>query len=74
MARLNRGEVWSVAFDPSVGSAITKTHRVVIVSNDAANRHQSTCCRRAFDQHRRATLMRYCHLAALSIFHAKWRH
>ncbi len=32
-----RGEVWWVAFDTSVGSEIRKTRPVVIVSNDAAN-------------------------------------
>jgi len=34
-----RGEVWWVAFDPSVGGEIQKTRPAVIVSNDAANRH-----------------------------------
>ena len=33
-----RGEVWWVAFDPSVGGEIQKTRPAVIVSNDAANR------------------------------------
>ena len=32
-----RGEVWWVAFDPSVGGEIQKTRPAVIVSNDAAN-------------------------------------
>lgn len=32
-----RGEVWWVAFDPSVGGEIRKTRPAVIVSNDAAN-------------------------------------
>lgn len=36
---MKRGEVWWVAFDPAVGSEITKTRPAVIVSNDAANRH-----------------------------------
>lgn len=35
---MNRGEVWWVAFDPSVGSEIQKTRPAVIVSNDASNR------------------------------------
>ncbi len=35
---MNRGEVWWVAFDPSVGGEIRKTRPAVIVSNDAANR------------------------------------
>jgi mRNA interferase MazF len=34
-----RGEVWWVAFDPSVGGEIQKTRPAVVVSNDAANRH-----------------------------------
>lgn len=38
---MKRGEVWWVAFDPSVGSEIRKTRPAVIVSNDAANRHLS---------------------------------
>lgn len=33
-----RGEVWWVAFDPSLGGEIRKTRPAVIVSNDAANR------------------------------------
>jgi mRNA interferase MazF len=33
-----RGEVWWVAFDPSVGGEIRKTRPAVIVSNDPANR------------------------------------
>jgi mRNA interferase MazF len=38
-AQPRRGEVWWVAFDPSIGSEIKKTRPAVIVSNDAANRH-----------------------------------
>jgi mRNA interferase MazF len=33
----HRGEVWWVAFDPSVGGEIRKTRPAVVVSNDAAN-------------------------------------
>ena len=33
-----RGEVWRVAFDPSVGGEIRKTRPAVVVSNDVANR------------------------------------
>lgn len=33
-----RGDVWWVTFDPSVGGEIRKTRPAVIVSNDAANR------------------------------------
>src|SRR4051812_43926479 len=33
-----RGEVWWMTFDPSVGGEIRKTRPAVIVSNDAANR------------------------------------
>jgi len=32
-----RGEVWWVAFDPSVGGEIQKTRPAIIVSNNAAN-------------------------------------
>lgn len=34
-----RGEVWWVAFDPSVGSEIQKTRPAVVISNDRSNRH-----------------------------------
>ncbi len=34
---LRRGEVWWVAFDPSVGGEIRKTRPAVVISNDAAN-------------------------------------
>ena len=33
-----RGEVWWVAFDPSIGGGIKKTRPAIVVSNDAANR------------------------------------
>ncbi|MFZ2007478.1 MAG: type II toxin-antitoxin system PemK/MazF family toxin [Stellaceae bacterium] len=33
-----RGEVWWVAFDPSVGGEIRKTRPAVIISNDISNR------------------------------------
>jgi mRNA interferase MazF len=36
---MNRGEVWWVNFDPSVGGEIRKQRPAVIVSTDAANRH-----------------------------------
>jgi mRNA interferase MazF len=36
---MNRGEVWWVNFDPSVGGEIRKRRPAVIVSNDASNRH-----------------------------------
>jgi len=32
-----RGEVWWVAFDPSLGGEIRKTRPAVVVSNDSAN-------------------------------------
>jgi mRNA interferase MazF len=32
-----RGEVWWVAFDPSLGGEIRKTRPAVVVSNDIAN-------------------------------------
>ena len=34
-----RGEVWWVAFDPSLGGEIRKTRPALVVSNDSANRH-----------------------------------
>ena len=37
-AEPRRGEVWWVAFDPSLGGEVRKTRPAVIVSNDAANR------------------------------------
>src|SRR5260370_37537103 len=33
-----RGEVWWVAFDPSLGGEIRKTRPALVVSNDIANR------------------------------------
>ncbi|NBY05032.1 MAG: type II toxin-antitoxin system PemK/MazF family toxin, partial [Betaproteobacteria bacterium] len=36
---MKRGEVWSVEFDPAVGSEIRKKRPALIVSNDAANRN-----------------------------------
>lgn len=33
-----RGEIWWVAFDPSIGGEVRKTRPAVIVSNDIANR------------------------------------
>ena len=33
-----RGEVWWVAFDPSIGTEIQKTRPAIIVSNNASNR------------------------------------
>lgn len=35
---IRRGEVWWVAFDPSIGGEIRKTRPAVIVSNDIVNR------------------------------------
>jgi len=35
---MNRGEVWCVTFDPSIGGEIRKRRPAVIVSNDASNR------------------------------------
>jgi mRNA interferase MazF len=34
---MNRGEVWWVGFDPSIGGEIRKRRPAVIVSNDASN-------------------------------------
>ena len=33
-----RGEVWWITFDPSIGGEIRKTRPAVIISNDSANR------------------------------------
>ncbi len=38
-----RGEVWWVEFDPSVGSEVRKTRPAVVVSNAASNRVMSRC-------------------------------
>ena len=35
---MNRGEVWWVRFDPSIGGEARKTRPAVIVSNNASNR------------------------------------
>jgi mRNA interferase MazF len=37
MSQPLRGEVWWVAFDPSIGGEIRKTRPAVVVSNDIAN-------------------------------------
>ncbi len=34
---MNRGEVWWVSFDPSIGGEISKTRPAVVVSIDASN-------------------------------------
>lgn len=36
---MNRGDVWWVNFDPSIGGEIQKKRPAVIISNDASNRH-----------------------------------
>ena len=36
---MQRGEVWWINFDPSVGGEIRKRRPAVIVSNDAANQY-----------------------------------
>lgn len=36
---MNRGEVWWVSFDPSVGGEVRKQRPAVIVSNDISNRY-----------------------------------
>lgn len=36
---MNRGDVWWVNFDPSVGGEIQKKRPAVVVSNNAANKH-----------------------------------
>lgn len=37
-AEPQRGEVWWVAFDPTLGGEIGKTRPAIVVSNDASNR------------------------------------
>ena len=34
---MNRGEVWWVNFDPSVGNEVTKTRPAIVVSNEGDN-------------------------------------
>ncbi len=36
---MNRGEVWWVCFDPSIGGEARKKRPAVVVSNDASNRY-----------------------------------
>ena len=36
---MNRGEVWWIRFDPSVGGEIRKTRPAVIICNDKSNRY-----------------------------------
>ena len=36
---MNRGEVWWIRFDPSVGGEIEKTRPAVILSNDRSNKY-----------------------------------
>lgn len=36
---MNRGEVWWVSFDPSVGGEIRKRRPAIILSNNASNKH-----------------------------------
>jgi mRNA interferase MazF len=36
---MNRGEIWWVEVDPSIGSELKKTKPAVIISNDSANRN-----------------------------------
>ncbi len=38
---MNRGEVWWVSFEPSVGGEIRKTRPAVIISNDASNKYSN---------------------------------
>ena len=36
---MNRGEVWWIRFDPSLGGEIQKTRPAVILSNDRSNKY-----------------------------------
>ncbi len=39
MSTMQRGNVWRVNFEPSVGGEVRKQRPAIIVSNDASNRH-----------------------------------
>jgi mRNA interferase MazF len=39
MPPMQRGEVWWVNFDPSVGGEVQKQRPALILSNDASNKH-----------------------------------
>ena len=39
MLEVNRGEVWWVNFEPSLGGEVRKQRPAVIISNDASNRN-----------------------------------
>jgi mRNA interferase MazF len=39
---INRGEIWLINFDPTVGAEIRKPRPAVIISNDQNNRHSLT--------------------------------
>jgi mRNA interferase MazF len=39
MLAMNRGEVWWVNFEPSIGGEIRKRRPAVIISNNAANKY-----------------------------------
>ncbi len=41
MTSINRGDIWLVSLDPTIGSAIKKTRPAVVVSNDIANQYSS---------------------------------
>jgi len=36
---MNRGEIWWIRFDPSVGGEIQKTRPAIILSNDRSNKY-----------------------------------
>jgi mRNA interferase MazF len=36
---MNRGEVWWIRFDPSIGGEIQKTRPAIILSNDRSNKY-----------------------------------
>ena len=36
---MNRGEVWWINFDPSIGGEIRKKRPAIVVSNNASNKH-----------------------------------
>ena len=39
---INRGEIYLAALDPAIGSEISKTRPVIVISNDINNKYSST--------------------------------
>ncbi|HJZ70022.1 MAG TPA: type II toxin-antitoxin system PemK/MazF family toxin, partial [Blastocatellia bacterium] len=56
LIRPKRGEVYTVDFDPTIGSEIRKTKPALILQNDLANRHSPITIVAAITSHFDATL------------------